>query len=123
MRRKTQYKNPLRRKEIDMTRVEFFTAVANAQITDEVKAYAAEQATKLSTPTAKQVENAALKGDILKFLATKEDAVIGAEIAKEFGISTSKTTGLCGSMVKDGTLAKSKVATEDGERVGYSVVR
>lgn len=106
-----------------MTRVEFFTAVANAQITDEVKAYAAEQATKLATPTPKQVENASLKEEIVKYLSEQSEPVIGAEIAKQFELSTSKVTGLCGVLVKDGILAKSGVKTKDGERVGYSVIR
>lgn len=106
-----------------MTRVEFFTAVANAQITDEVKAYAAEQATKLAAPTPKQIENASLKEEIVKFLGEQTEPVIGADIAKQFEISTSKVTGLCGVLVKDGILTKSGVKTKDGERVGYSVVR
>ena len=106
-----------------MTRVEFFTAVANAQITDEVKAYAAEQATKLATPTSKQIENASIKEEIVKFLSEQTEPVIGADIAKQFEISTSKVTGLCGVLVKDGVLAKSGVKTKDGERVGYSVVK
>ena len=104
-----------------MTRLEFFTNVANGTLTDEVKAYAAEQATKLGTPTPQQIENAALKENIAAFLKTKSEPVIGAEIAKEFEISSSKATGLCGSMVKDGILVKSKVNTDNGERVGYSI--
>ena len=103
-----------------MTRVEFFTNVANGNITEEVKAYATEQATKLGTPTAKQVENASFKEEIVKFLTGKEP-MIGSEIAAHFEVSTSKITGLCGSMVKDGTLVKSKVATENGERVAYAI--
>lgn len=106
-----------------MTRVEFFTAVANAQITDEVKAYAAEQAEKLAAPTPKQIENTSLKEEIVKFLSEQTEPVIGAEIAKQFKISTSKVTGLCGVLVKDGILTKSGVKTKDGERVGYSIVR
>lgn len=104
-----------------MTRLQFFANVAEGNITEEVKAYAADQATKLGTPTPQQIENAALKEDIVAFLKEKTEPVISAEIAKHFEISTSKATGLCGVMVKDGILVKSKVNTDNGERVGYSI--
>lgn len=106
-----------------MTQKDFFTAVANGNITDEVKAYATERAEKLSAPTPKQVENAALSANIAEFLATQTEPIIGAEIAKHFEVSTSKVTGLCGVMVKNGQLTKSEVATKDGTRIGYSVVK
>ena len=97
---------------VKMTEREFLTAVlANASITEEVKAYAEEGIAKLdarnekrkNTETKVQKENREKKGEILRLLAGTEGKV-ASEIAEALGISTQKASALCGQLVKDGLL-------------------
>lgn len=112
-----------------MTNREFFTAVINANINAEITDFATDAIRKLdernskrkSTQTAAQKANDAFKVEIADFLTDKEDFVLCSEIAKHFGVSTQKVTGVLALMVKDGTVVAEDVKVKGGKRKGYKV--
>ena len=83
-----------------MTNREFFTAVMNGELNDEVKAHAEESIAKLDARNAKRKgeeskrakENAPIKEAILKVLTSEPKTA--SEIATEVGISTQKASAL-----------------------------
>ena len=112
-----------------MTNREFFTAIINNEVNDEVIAKAkAEIATldarndkRRNTPTKEQIANEAIKGDILNFLAGKKD-VLASEIATALGLSTQKVSALCKQMVEAEVLAVADVKVKGkGTVKGYAV--
>ena len=113
-----------------MTNREFFTAVINANINAEITDFATDAIRKLdernskrkSTQTAAQKANETFKAEIADFLTNKEDFVLCSEIAKHFGVSTQKVTGVLSLMVKDGTVVAADVKVKGGKRKGYKVV-
>lgn len=112
-----------------MTNREFFTAVINANINAEITDFATDAIRKLdernskrkSTQTAAQKANETFKAEIADFLTDKEDFVLCSEIAKHFGVSTQKVTGVLSLMVKDGTVIAADVKVKGGKRKGYKV--
>lgn len=110
-----------------MTEREFLTAVlANASITEEVKAYAEEGIAKLdarnekrkNTETKVQKENREKKGEILRLLAGTEGKV-ASEIAEALGISTQKASALCGQLAKDELLLVGEVKVKSKGAVKF----
>lgn len=112
-----------------MTNREFFTAIINANINAEITDFATDAIRKLdernskrkSTQTAVQKANETFKAEIADFLTDKEDFVLCSEIAKHFGVSTQKVTGVLSLMVKDGTVIAADVKVKGGKRKGYKV--
>lgn len=112
-----------------MTNREFFTAIINANINAEITDFATDAIRKLdernskrkSTQTAAQKANETFKAEIADFLTDKEDFVLCSEIAKHFGVSTQKVTGVLSLMVKDGTVIAADVKVKGGKRKGYRV--
>lgn len=105
-----------------MTQKDFYKAVAEGNITAEVQDYAQERYTKLSQPTAKQKENEALKTQILEYLGEVGKPVISTDLAGEMNVSTSKITGLCGVLIKEGKIAVTDVVLPKiGSRKAYSL--
>jgi Fic family protein len=90
-----------------MTYREFFNAVINNEITDEVIAMAKAEIVKLdnrnekrrNTLTPEQKENEALKAKMLEGL---NGTVIASEVASKYGISTQKASALLRQIVEDG---------------------
>lgn len=99
-----------------MTRREFFQAVANNEITEEVITYAVDAIEKLDAqnvkrrekPTKAQVENAELVQKMVEMFAGQSN-VLAHDIAKKMDITTSKATALCRMAAKDG-----KVTVDEG---------
>jgi DNA-binding MarR family transcriptional regulator len=112
-----------------MTKREFLTAIAGIEeISAELREFATAEITKMDEknanrkPTKKQLENEAVSATIVEFLTGKE-AMIASDIAAALELSTQKVTGLCGQLVKAGTLTKSEVKLPKvGTRVAYAVV-
>ena len=112
-----------------MTNREFFTAIINANINAEITDFATDAIRKLdernskrkSTQTAAQKANETFKAEIADFLTDKEDFVLCSEIAKHFGVSTQKVTGVLSLMIKDGTVVAADVKVKGGKRKGYKV--
>ena len=112
-----------------MTNREFFNAVINANINAEITDFATDAIRKLdernskrkSTKTAAQKANDAFKVEIAEFLTGREDFTLCSEIAKHFGVTTQKVTGVLGLMVEDGTVVAADVKVKGGKRKGYKV--
>ena len=83
-----------------MTNREFFTAIVNSDLSDEMKAFATEAIEKLDARNAKrantlsktQKENAPLIAKIATLLTSEPK--LASELAKEMGLSTQKVTPL-----------------------------
>lgn len=111
-----------------MTNREFFVAVSNGNITDEIKAFALESITKLdkrnaqraTKPTKTQLENEPIKVSIVEFIST--NTKIASEIATALNISTQKVSALCKQLVDNGQLVSKTVKVKGkGEVKAYSL--
>ena len=99
-----------------MTNREFYNAIINGSMTDEVKAHAAEALSKLdernqkrsSKPTKAQLENEPVKTAIVDYL-TNHGGAVAADIAAEVDITTQKASALCRLLVEDGVLKVEEV--------------
>lgn len=112
-----------------MTYREFYTAVANGTINDDVIAMAKASIVKLDERNAKRagqpsktaVANEPIKASIVEFLANGESH-IAKEIAEALNLTTSKASALCGQLVKDGRLTATEVKVPKvGKRVAYTL--
>lgn len=83
-----------------MTNRDFYTAIVNSDLNDELKAFATEAIAKLdarnakraSTPSKTQKENAPLIAKVATLLTSEPK--LASELAKEMGLSTQKVTPL-----------------------------
>lgn len=105
------------------------TLVANGNITEEVKAWALNEITKLDKKNAKRkategeikTENKPIAEAILK--ALEGGSMISSTLAMTIGQTTQKTNGVAGEMVKLGMLTKFKVKVKNkGEQTAYELV-
>ena len=119
-----------------MTNREFYSAIVENTISAEVVAHAQEQLVKLDERNAKRnataqekrkETNAPLRKAILDFLS-EHSAVLSVDLAKamsevfEDTISTSKITGVCGVLRKEGALVSTEVAVKGkGKQVAWSL--
>jgi len=112
-----------------MTYREFYTHVISGEITENDIEFATEAITKLDARNARKAaapkkvneENVALMGRIAELMADGKTRVAKA-IGEELGISTYKASGLCGQMVKAGTLVAGEVKLPKvGKRVAYTL--
>ena len=112
-----------------MTNREFYTAIMNGTVTDEVKSHAAEAITKLdernqkrsSKPSKTQLENEPVKTAIVDYL-TVHGGAVAADIAAEVDITTQKASALCRQLVESGSLTVEEVKIpKKGKCKKYSV--
>ena len=83
-----------------MTQRDFYTAIVNSDLSDELKAFATDAIAKLdarnakraSTPSKTQKENAPLIAKVATLLTSEPKLV--SELAKEMGLSPQKVTPL-----------------------------
>ena len=98
-----------------MTNREFFTAVFNNEITDEVIVFAKDALVKLdarndkrrNTLTKEQIANEAIKSEMLSVLAN--GPLVASEIAAKMGISTQKVSALAKQLVDCGAVEATDV--------------
>lgn len=98
-----------------MTKREFYNAIANGQMNDEVKATAEEYLVKMdealekrkNTLSKKQEENEAIKVEILGHLDTEPKTA--TTIGELVGISTQKASALLRQLVNDGKATVTEV--------------
>lgn len=109
-----------------MTKREFYVAIANGEMNDEVKATAAEYIAKMdeanekrkNTLSKKQEENEAIKTEILGHLDT--EAKTATTIGELMGISTQKASSLLRQLVNDGKATATEVKIpKKGIQKGY----
>ena len=111
-----------------MTNREFFTAIVNSEVSDELKAFATEAIEKLdarnakraSKPSKKSLENEPIKASIKDFL--ESGSHLASEIASSLEISVNKASALCRQMVTDGVLKVEDVKVKGkGTQKSYSL--
>lgn len=112
-----------------MTNREFFTAIVNSNVSDELKTFATEAIAKLdarnakraSKPSKKSLENEPIKESIANLLVDG-DARLASEIASSLELSVSKVSALCRQMVTDGVLHVEDVKVKGkGTQKSYSL--
>ena len=112
-----------------MTQREFYTAIVNSNVSDELKAFATDAIAKLdarnakrsSKPSKKSLENEPIKESISNLLVDG-DARLASEIASSLELSVSKVSALCRQMVADGVLHVEDVKVKGkGTQKSYSI--
>ena len=112
-----------------MIKREFFNAIINGKITDEVITMAKEEIEKLdarnekrrNTMTKEQTANEGVKAQIVEFIGDKT-TVVASEIAQGVGVSTQKVSDLCKQLVDEGKLTVADVKVKGkGSVKGYTV--
>ena len=106
-----------------MTNREFYNAIINSEVSDELKAFASAEIDKLNarndkrrnTLTKEQIANEGLKKDIVAFIGVGSKTA--SEIASALEISTQKVSALAKQLVDNGTLAKHEVAVKGKGKV------
>ena len=109
-----------------MTKREFYVAITNGEMNEEVKAAAAEYIVKMdeanekrkNTLSKKQEENEAIKTEILGHLDT--EAKTATTIGELMGVSTQKASALLRQLVNDGKATATEVKIpKKGTQKGY----
>ena len=110
-----------------MTNREFYQAIANGEMNEELKAFALEGIAKLdhrnelrnAKPSKASVENEPIKARITEILTTSSRPMLASEIATEVEISTQKASALLRQLVEKGTLevSETKVAKKGVQKI------
>ena len=112
-----------------MTNREFYTAIVNGTINEDVIAHASNAIAKLdernakraSKPSKKSLENEPIKESITNLLVDGE-ARLASEIASALELSVSKVSALCRQMVADEVLHVEDVKVKGkGTQKSYSI--
>lgn len=112
-----------------MTQREFFNAVINAKINDEMSTFAKEAIKKLDkrnesrsqTKSKTQLENESIKAKILEVLTTDE-LKVASEIGVMLEISTNKASALLRQLVESGLATVQDVKIpKKGKVKGYAL--
>lgn len=111
-----------------MTRKEFYTAVIEADINENMNAFAEKELAKLdreaeyrrNTPTKKQKENEDIKATILTHF-TADVHLSGAEVAEAVGITAQKANALLRQLANEGKISVEEI--KNGKRLvnSYSI--
>ena len=110
-----------------MTKREFYVAIVNGEMNEEVKAVAEEYIAKMDesnekrkhTLSKKQEENEAIKAEILEHLDT--EAKTATTVGELMGISTQKASALLRQLVNDGKATATEVKiTGKCKQKGYT---
>jgi len=113
-----------------MTQREFFTAIVNSDLNEELTTFASEAISKLdarnakraSKPSKKSIENVPIRAHIVGFLEENEGSHLASEIAKAVDISTQKASALCRQMVLEEVLTSTDVKVKGkGSQKSYSL--
>ena len=114
-----------------MTYREFYTAIVNGEMNEELQAFATEAIAKLDTrnanrkarPSKVAEANEPIKAQILEFLANGETH-IAKEIGEAIGISVFKASALCGQLTNDGKVVATEVKLPKvGKRMAYTLAQ
>ena len=113
-----------------MTNREFYTAIAQGAMNDELVAFAQEAIVKMdernakrsSKPSKTAVENEPIKAQIMEFITKRNEFCIAGAIAEALEISTQKASALCRQLVADGKLVEKEVKVpKQGKRKAYGI--
>jgi predicted HTH transcriptional regulator len=112
-----------------MTNREFFTAIIEGKLTDEVKEFAEaarkklddRNATRSSKPSKTQLENAPIKQALLEFLAANDGKYTEGELGEKLNITHNKAGALARQLVAEGKVVSAEVKLPKvGKRKVYS---
>ena len=113
-----------------MTNREFYTAIAQGAMNDELIAFAQEAIVKMdernakrnSKPSKTAVENEPIKAQIVEFITKRNEFCIAGAIAEALEISTQKASALCRQLVEAGKLSeKEGKVPKHGKRKAYGI--
>lgn len=115
--------------EKTMTIREFYAAVAEGNVTEEIISKAAEllaahdarNEKRKSTDTKEKKEAAARREVVLAFLRENEGAFTRDAIAEGCDLKPSEVTGACTWLVKSGEIVKTEVKIDKSKRVAYAI--
>ena len=108
-----------------MTQREFFTAIVNSNVSDELKVFATDAIAKLdarnakrgSKPSKRSLENEPIKAKILEVLTSEPK--VASEVAELVGISTQKASALLRQI--DGLEVTEVKVPKRGKMKGYAL--
>lgn len=113
-----------------MTNREFFKAIIEAGISEEICAHAENELEKLdrrnaaraAKPSKAQKENETLKEMIMSLLSEKMELFTASQVAERLEISTQKASALLRQLAESGQLVVSDVKIpKKGKQKGYTV--
>lgn len=113
-----------------MTNREFYNAIINGTMNEEIQNFAKEAIQKMdernkkrtSTPSKTSIENAPIKKKIVEFITERNEFCIASAIAEAIEISTNKASALCRQLVSDGELIEKEVnVPKHGKRKAYNI--
>jgi len=121
---------PTQERRIIMTNREFFEAVKNGIINEEVVAHAIAEIDKMnarnkkraSKPSKTAIANEPIKAQILEFLTEKNEPILTSVIGEAVEISTAKAAALCKQLSEDGKIVgEEKKIPKIGKRIVWSI--
>lgn len=113
-----------------MTSREYFNAVLNAHISEEMDATSAEFIARLDAKNAKRKsteskdkrEARERREAVLAFLRNHADHVYTRdEISVKVGITVGQVSAACKSLIAEGIVTKTEVKVDKARKVGYSI--
>ena len=114
-----------------MTIREFYQAVIEANINDELTAKATELTTALDarnekrkgTESKEKKEVAERRAAVLAFLQANDGAWTRDQISFEIDMDPAKVSGACKGLIDAGLATKSEIKVEKARKVAYSAVK
>ena len=108
-----------------MTNREFYTAVINGEITEEVIKHANEGLEKLDARSTKtQTENAPIKEALLKYLTENEGQFTEVDLGVALNVTHNKAGALARQLVAEGKVVSAEIKiAKVGKRKVYSIAK
>ena len=113
-----------------MTNREFYTAISEGKLTDDIKAFAVEAIEKLdarnanrsSKPTKAQLENAPIKEALLTYLMNNEGQFTEGQLGEALEITHNQAGALARQLVAEGKVVSAEIKLPKvGKRKVYSL--
>lgn len=113
-----------------MTNREFYTAIVEGKLNDEVKAFAtasiekldARNATRNSKPSKTQLENAPIKQALVEYLTANDGAYTEGDLGTALGVTHNKAGALARQLVAEGIAQVTEIKIPKvGKRKAYSI--
>ena len=114
-----------------MTNREFYTAISEGKLTDEIKEFAVAAIEKLDNrnanrsakPTKAQLENAPIKQALLDYLTANAGQFTEGDLGAALGVTHNKAGALARQLVAEGKVTSAEVKfPKVGTRKVYSIV-
>lgn len=113
-----------------MTKREFYIAITEAEVAEEIKEFALKEIEKLDADNARNAAKRAEKAKenepyfekILELVS--ETPIVASEVAAELGVTTSKASSLLRTLVSDERIAKHPDPIKSGKTkvIGYVAI-